>query len=277
MRSASKLITVLLILGLVSLTGCGVLNKLKARDELNKGVRAYKQGDFEGSIEHFQAAIEADPALINARVYLATAYASQFQPGAPSEENKKVGEAAISEFQKVLEQDPSNVTALSYVAQIYFGMAGAAGSDTERWEEAVGLFEKSKDFRRRLMEVDPQNPEHYYSVGVIDWTLAYRPRMQKKRDLGRRPDEPLPRAAREELAEKNSPVVEEGIEVLQKALEINPQYLDAIAYLNLMYREKAELSADAQAREELLQRADELHERYQQLREKQTAPAATTG
>jgi len=277
MRSASKVVTLLLILGLVSLTGCGVLGKLKARDELNKGVRAYKGGDFEGSIEHFQAAIEADPTLLNARVYLATAYASQFVPGAPSEENKKVGEAAITEFQNVLEQDSGNVTALSYVAQIYFGMAGAAGAEKDRWGEAVELFGKSKDFRRRLMEVDPQNPEHYYSVGVIDWTLAYRPRAQKKRDLGRRPDEPLPRAAREELAEQNTQVVEEGIEVLQKALEINPQYLDAIAYLNLMYREKAELSADEQTREELLQRADELHERYQQLREQQAAQSAPAG
>jgi tetratricopeptide (TPR) repeat protein len=259
------------VLGLVSLTGC---SKLKARDELNKGVRAYKAGSFEESIEHFQAAIEADPTLLNARVYLATAYASQFVPGSPAEENKQVGEAAINEFGKVLEQDPANITALSYIAQIYFGMAAAAGSDKDRWDEAIELFDKSKEYRRRLIEVDPQNPEHHYSLGVINWTLAYRPRMAKKLELGQRPDEPLPRREREALAEANTEFVEEGINVLQEALELNPQYLDAIAYLNLMYREKAELTADPQQREEFLQRADELHERHTKLREQQTAAPA---
>jgi tetratricopeptide (TPR) repeat protein len=278
MRSATKVFIVLVVvLGVVSLSGCGVLGKLKARDELNKGVRAYKGGDFEGAIEHFRVAIDADPTLLNARVYLATAYASQFVPGAPSEENQQVGDAAISEFEKVLEQDPGNTTALAYIAQIYFGMAAAAGSGEDGWDDAIELFGKSKEYRRRLMEVDQQNPEHYYSVGVVNWTLAYRPRMAKKRDLGLSPDQPLPRREREALAEQNGEVVEEGIEVLEQALKLDPQYLDAIAYLNLMYREKAELAADPQQREAFLQRADELHERHQQLREQQTAPTAPAG
>lgn len=278
MRSATKVFIVLVVvLGVVSLSGCGVIDKLKARDELNKGVRAYKGGNFEGSIEHFRAAIEADPTLLNARVYLATAYANQFVPGAPSEENKQVGDAAISEFEKVLERDPGNITALSYIAQIYFGMAAAAGSEKDRWDDAIELFDKSKQYRRRLIEVDQQNPEHYYSMGVINWTLAYRPRMVKKQELRLRADEPLPRREREALVEQNGQVVEEGIDVLQKALDLNPQYLDAIAYLNLMYREKAELTADPQEREQYLQRADELHERHQQLREQQTAAPTPAG
>jgi tetratricopeptide (TPR) repeat protein len=269
MPRTAKALLVFVALGLLLLTGC---NKLKARDELNKGVRAYKAGSFENAIQHFQAAIELDPTLLNARVYLATAYAGQFVPGAPTEENRQVGEAAISEFQKVLERDPNNITALSYIAQIYFGMAGAAGG-TE-WDKAKELFAKSKEYRRKLIQVDPNNPEHYYSIGVIDWTLAYRPRMQTIRDLRRQPDEPLPTRERRQLAEQNGQVIEEGVEVLQKALQLNPRYLDAIAYLNLMYREKAALAETPQEREELLQRADDLHERYQQLREEQQSGTA---
>jgi tetratricopeptide (TPR) repeat protein len=267
MRHPAKPVLLLILLALVFATGC---NKLKARDELNKGVRAYKGGDFETAIEHFQRANDLDPTLLNARIYLATAYATQFVPGAPSEKNKELGEQAIREFEKVLEIDRGNVTALAYIAQLYFGMAGAAD-----WEEARELFAKSKEYRRRLIEVEPTNPEHYYSIGVIDWTLAYRPRMQMKRDLGRRPDEPLPARNRRDLAEQNTAVVEEGIEALQKAVKLNDKYLDAIAYLNLMYREKADIVESPQQREELLTLADEMHERYQRLREElQQAPVA---
>jgi tetratricopeptide (TPR) repeat protein len=266
----SKPLILLLVLGLVFLTGC---SKLRARDELNKGVRAYKSGDFETAIEHFQRANDLDPTLINARIYLATAYASQFVPGSPSEKNKQLGEEAIREFGKVLEADAGNITALSYIAQLYFGMAGAASE----WDDTRELFGKSKEYRRRLIEVDPSNPEHYYSIGVIDWTLSFRPRMQARRDAGRRDEEPLPARVRRDLAEQNMEVVDEGIDVLQQALKLNDKYLDAIAYLNLMYREKADLVASPQEREELLQLADDTHERYQRLREQMQEAPATAG
>ncbi len=273
MRVSTQALAALVLVGLL-LTGC---NKLKARDELNKGVRAYKAAQYETSIQHFQRAIELDPTLINARVYLATAYASQFAPGAPSEENRKIGDQAIEEFKKVLEADPGNITALAYVAQLYFGMAGAA----QEWDKQKELFEKSKEYRRKLIEVEPSNPEHYYSIGVIDWTLSYRPRMEAKRDAGRRPDEPLPDRVRRTLQQENMATVDEGIDVLSRAVQMNDKYLDAIAYLNLMYREKADLVDSPQEREQLLDRADELHERHQRLRQQQMEgtlePAGTAG
>ncbi len=66
-------------LALMAGVGC---NKLKARDHLNKGVQAYKNSKFEQAIDHFQQAVALDPSLINARLYLATAYAQQYIPGA---------------------------------------------------------------------------------------------------------------------------------------------------------------------------------------------------
>ncbi|PYV29195.1 MAG: hypothetical protein DMG22_23625 [Acidobacteria bacterium] len=63
----------------VGLSGC---NKLKARDQLNKGVVAFKNAQYDTAIEHFKQAKELDPGLMNARLYLATAYASQYIPGA---------------------------------------------------------------------------------------------------------------------------------------------------------------------------------------------------
>ena len=70
-------------------SGC---NKLKARDLLNKGVNAFKNGQYDESVEDFKRSAELDPNLIVARLYLATAYANQYIPGAPSVQNKKFGE-----------------------------------------------------------------------------------------------------------------------------------------------------------------------------------------
>ena len=67
---------------LVSLGAVGC-DKLKARDLLNKGVNAYKSAEFDVAIEDFKQAKDLDPTLTNAQLYLATAYATQYIPGAP--------------------------------------------------------------------------------------------------------------------------------------------------------------------------------------------------
>lgn len=268
MRRAAKLTLVLALLALAALTGC---NKLLARDELNKGVRAYKAAQFDTAIEHFKRAVELDPSLLNARLYLATAYASQFVPGSPSEENKQLALSAIAEFEKVLEQDPGNNTALSYIASLYYGLGGS-----EKTLEGIRAdFDKSKEYRRKLIQLDPNNPENYYSIGVLDWALCNRANSETRAKYNvPRPDEPLPEKARKELAALNESLVEEGTQMLEKAIQLNPKYVDAITYLNLIYRQKADIAASKQEREHYLDLADQMFERQKRLREEaQGAPA----
>ncbi len=88
-----------MLLALLSAVGC---DKLRARDQLNKGVKSYKNARYEEAIEHFKNAVQLDPSLINARLYLATAYAQQYIPGADSPDNNNYAEEAIDEFKKVL-------------------------------------------------------------------------------------------------------------------------------------------------------------------------------
>src|SRR5260370_1694249 len=91
----------------VAASGC---NKLKARDLLNKGVTAFKNGQSDAAIEDFKQAKDADPALLNARLYLATAYASLYIPGAPSKENMPRGEHPTPESKQVLHQHPTTIS-----------------------------------------------------------------------------------------------------------------------------------------------------------------------
>ena len=104
----------LLILA-VSVSGCA---KLQARDLLNKGVAAFKNAQFDTAVEDFKRAKELDPDLINARLYLATAYASQYIPGAPSDENMRHGQEAVAEYREVLEKDANNLNAIDGLASI---------------------------------------------------------------------------------------------------------------------------------------------------------------
>jgi tetratricopeptide (TPR) repeat protein len=235
-------------LALLSTLGCG---KLRARDQLNKGVTAYKNAKYEEAIDHFQQAVALDPSLINAKMYLATAFAQQYIPGADTPDNNKMAEQAIEQYQKVLEMNAARdqkVNSAKGIAYLYLNMK---------------KFDDAKKYYRMAGDMDPNDPEPYYSVGVIDWTACYQPRMEERAKLGLKPDENLSAKNKDqkkvcaELKIKNWPSIEEGIESLNKAIQLRPDYDDAMAYLNLMYREKADVECDdLAARQEDLKTAD---------------------
>src|SRR5579859_6920962 len=204
-------------------SGC---DKLKARDLLNKGVNAFKNGQYDAAIEDFKAAKEADPDLLNARLYLATAYASLYIPGAPSQENTARGNQAVEEFKEVLEKDPNNISAIDGIGSIVFQMAGQP-FDPKRFEE-------SKTYHQKHIQLKPDDPEPYYWIGVIDWTLAFRANGEMRMDYNKsnikkqvKDTDPLPTAIRSDYASKYGPLIEEGIGDLNKAISIKPDYDDA--------------------------------------------------
>src|SRR5580658_4909705 len=235
-------------LALLSSVGC---NKLKARDQLNKGVEAYKNSHYEQAIDHFQQSVQLDPALINARMYLATAFVSQYIPGVDSPDNIRAAEQAIEQYQYVIDHNPAR-------EQKANSAKGIAYLDLN-----MKKFDEAKKYYRIASDVDPNDAEPYYSVGVIDWTACYQPRMEERAKLGLKPDEALNPKTKDqkkvctELKEKNGPSIQEGIDSLNKAIQLRPDYDDAMAYLNLMYREKADVECDdLAARQEDLKTAD---------------------
>ncbi len=240
-RGARILAFAAIALALFALAGC---NKLKARDQLNKGVQAYKNAKYEEAIERFKNAVALDPSLINARLYLATAYAQQYIPGADTPENNRMAEQAINEYQDVLKMKPNDLNAIKGIAYLYLQMK---------------KFDQAKEYYRKVIQVDPNDPEAYYSVAVIDWTQTYQPRMEEKAKLGLKPDEPIKdKKACEELKAKNQDAVKDGMTMLEKAISLRPDYDDAMAYYNLMWREQADIECgDPAAREEDLKKADD--------------------
>jgi tetratricopeptide (TPR) repeat protein len=251
-------------------SGCA---KLKARDELNKGVAAYRDGKYDQAIEFFKDAKDNDPTLTNARLYLATAYATQYIPGAPSDENVRMGQAAVKEFQDVLSADPNNISAIDGIGSILFNMAGTPFTPDR--------FLESKTYHMKHIALKPEDPEPYYWIGVIDWTLSYRSNLVTRgawrlAHAGKplKDDDPMPADVREQYIKENGQMIDEGIDNLKKALELRPDYDDAMAYLNLLLRRKADEAATPDERASLLKQADALVEQAKEIKQKKMeAPA----
>lgn len=262
--SLKSLACVALVFLVAGVSGC---NKLKARDDLNKGVGAFKNGQYDTAIEFFKQARDLDPALMNARLYLATAYASQYIPGAPSDANMKLGTQAITEFKDVLGIDASNTSAIDGIGSLLFQMAGTPYDPKK--------FEESKTYHEKHIQLKPTDPEPYYWVGVIDWTLAFRANNEIRAEYNKnnikkqvKDTDPLPASLRGDYVAKYGTLVDEGIADLQKAIQLRPDYDDAMAYLNLLYRRKADMVEAADERDNYLKQADDLVDKVKEIKQK---------
>jgi tetratricopeptide (TPR) repeat protein len=234
--------------------------------EMDAGVEAYKSAMYERAIAHFRKAIELDPNLAAAHIYLATAYAQMYIPGAESPDNLQNAENSLAEFKRALESNPppdQQMHTIQGLASLNFNL--------KRFDEA-------RKYYHQIVKLDPQDAEAYYSLAVIDWTEAYVPRMDLRQSMGLQPADLMTSTSGCNLLRSmNQEKVEDGIGNLKKALDIRCDYDDAMAYLNLLYREKADYECDdPAAREADLKLADEWVDRTMTTKkakaEKTTAP-----
>jgi tetratricopeptide (TPR) repeat protein len=211
----------------LTMSGC---SQLEARDQLNKGVDAYKNAHYEEAIGHFQKATELDPNLPMAKTYLATALSQNIVPGLTTPENLKTADQAIQIFQDVLNKDPNDVNSMKQIAGIYFNLKE---------------MDKAEDWQKKVLAVDPKDPEAAYTIGVIDWTQAHENKLKALQEAGLNDDgkgnAKAPKKVMEPLAKTNAPLVDEGLKYLQLAVDNRPNYDDAMQYLNLIYRNKADV------------------------------------
>ncbi len=217
----------LMLLLLFSATGC---KRLRANDQINKGVADFKNAKLEAATNHFQNAVNIDPDYMNPRIYLATTYASQVVPNLDTPDNNKLAKQALDGFQEVLSRDPSNENALKQIASLY---------------RNTGHPEEAKDYERKVIAVDPNDAEANYTIGVVDWLQAYKNAvtvlgLEGKQDKGDG-NPGLSKAGCAKLVAENGPLVSEADQYLTKAVQINPNYEEAYTYLSLTARRKADL------------------------------------
>jgi Tfp pilus assembly protein PilF len=224
MKHTKLMLGFLAILAFAS-SGCA---KLQARDNLNKGVRAFREAHYDNAVKYFQQAVELDPELTTAEIYLGTAYAQQYIPGGRGEDNKRNAEMAIQTFENVLRRDASNVNAIAGLASIYQNLG----------QEDTKNLRKSLEYYMKYAQLDTSNPVPYYAIGSLDWLIVY--------DKNNTPP-----------VEEQATLIDDGLANLDKALALNPEYDDAMTYKNLLYREKARIATTEDDRKKLIEMADE--------------------
>jgi tetratricopeptide (TPR) repeat protein len=232
-----------LLLILASTVGC---TKLKARDQLVKGVQAFKAGRYEEAVNHFQNSIALDPSYDTARLDLAAAYSYQIVPNLDTPDNLKIAQKALDGFNSVLDKNPNDLMALRQVASIH---------------RNIMKYDLAKADELKVIAVEPQDAEANYTIGVIDWTQAYKNAVKILGESNLQDDgngnPKKSKEATQKLIAANSVLVTEAMKYFQRAVEINPNYSEAMDYLNLSYRRKADLETDDAARKADLAQADQ--------------------
>jgi tetratricopeptide (TPR) repeat protein len=221
---------VLLVGFVISFPMAGVAQEepqIAASAELNAGVQAFKQANYEDAIEHFNKAVRLEPESTVARLYLATSYAQMFVPGVDNPENVIWATKALHEYAEVLRRNPAEMNALKSMAYLHLQLKN---------------FAKAKESFKKAVELDPTDAESFYQVGVVDWSMANRDIMAEKVKFDAEKEHALILSDDcKDVRTATLTTVDEGMAMLMKAISLRKDYDEAMAYMNLLYRLRADV------------------------------------
>jgi len=243
----------LLASGLAALAICAVVASslaLTARAQgavdslINQGLAAQQRGDYPAAAREFAAAVQLDSANLKVKLLLANALLSQYVPEPHAATNPLVT-GAQKQFLDVLARDPRNPAALQGMLSLYV--------NTRQYAEAL-------EWARKAIAADANDKFAYYTAGFVDWQISFPVYASARQEAGMRPDDPgvIPNITlRQSTRAVVMPLVEDGLRMLQTALQLDPDYADAMAYMNLLYRiESGLVDTDAESAD-LVRQGDE--------------------
>lgn len=256
---------VFLLFSIAVLPLAGGCNKIQARAELKKGNERYANEAYKRALAHFRKGLELDPAATFAWRSVGLSALALYHPGNDSAENVEYATTAIDAFEKYLKAFPGDEKIRDYLMSTYVSAQmydqALAYLDAQMLERPndpnlasskVRLLVQASRFDEAwdlaMKQSGPAAPEALYSVGVAIWDKAYRG-----------PD--LDHATKES-------VVDKGLAALKKALDLKPDYFEAMAYYNLLYREKAKVTLDPDQAQQYTALADQWLEKAIALRKK---------
>jgi tetratricopeptide (TPR) repeat protein len=149
-------------------------------------------------------------------------------------------------YKRVAEQNPQDAKACAALAGFYNKPLWDGGS---RFDDAIQTLQK-------CATIDASDPTGFYKVAVFYWDKAYR-------------DPDLKEKQKDEYADK-------GLEYVNKALELKPEYVDALVYKGLLLRVKASVTTNLRLRQQYLDEAGLLAKQAKELRSQQQQQSAAT-
>ena len=193
--SQTGIVMVLAILVATS-SGCGVINRIRAKNQLNEAAKAYREGHFPEAEQHSRRAAELDPNNRTAPMFIARTIHAQYRPGVQSPENVAKAQEAIVAYQQLLANNPQDEESYKAIAYLYEALhqddklrqwiASRAASDTappeKRAEAYVVLASKDWDCSFKITEL-PTNKTTTLDPSNNKATVSYKkPKDQKDFD-----------------------------------------------------------------------------------------------
>jgi tetratricopeptide (TPR) repeat protein len=249
-----------LLLGLLVLVmatpGCGVINRLRAKDALNNGVREFNKGKFDLAQEKFAQALELSPDLTNAQLFYARALNSQFDQNLTEDLGKKTVQA----YDDIIAKNKNNAEvvdqSLAFKANVYEKMASV---NPDKAEEYKQMQRDTLITRAELPSATIRaKADVYYTLGVGYWKESYD--MNAGYLLKKQPIPP-------EVLARMKPIVSKAHEMLQKAISVDPGYANAWFYEKLVYIE--EMKVDPSRFNQLKGKVEEMQAKYNNLQKEQ--------
>jgi hypothetical protein len=250
-----------LLVALVAVSGgCTLVNRVRAKNALNEGARAYKDGRFADAEERFRTAFELDPTQKNAPVFIARAVQQQYKPGVQTPENLALGEKAVGAYQSILNRDPGNEDAYKAIVFLYGQM---------KQDDKVNqlLAERSKNGPTPTAKA-----EALTILASKQWQCAYDITEQKENKITvNEPNRILikyRKPTNQADFDKAQQCATEGLKLAEEAASLDPNNPNAWSYKANLLREKsklAEMAGDATAKGDLDKQYDSALETQKRL------------
>jgi len=280
MKLSQTRIAIALAVLVVTSSGCGLVNRIRAKNELNEAARTYREGHFDEAEQHSRRALELDPSSKTAPSFIARTIHAQYRPGVQSPENLAKAEEAIRAYQQILQKDPKNEEAYKAIAYLYgatkqedklrswiSARANDSSAESEKRAEAyIVLASKDWDCSFKITEL-PANKTTTLNEGNRATVSYKKPSDQKEFDNARA-------------------CVKRGLEEIENAIKLDPNSESAWSYKTNLLLEASKLAemdgkADQKAeldkqREVAQKRTNALSEANQKKKEEEEAKKAAS-
>jgi tetratricopeptide (TPR) repeat protein len=234
------------VAGLVAASGCETVQQRQTMDRANK-LFAAKQ--YEQAIPEYQKIVKSDPDHWQANYYLAMSWLAQFHPQSTHPKDAEIKKQAVGQLEKLMTLTPPGPEEMDKVRNYYLSLLTSAGDNEKavgflekrireepnnkeliaqvaQLQAKVGNFDESLRWYEKIAAMEPNDKTHWYTIAVLCWERS------NKAGITISPDE-------------RTTIIQRGIDSIDKALALDTEYTEAIAYKNLLFREKADALSKA--------------------------------
>lgn len=271
--AGKSLLSSVLLASLLASAGC---NKFQSRAEIRQGNEFFRVGRYDTALAKYNTALQLDPGEKKLYKNIGLAYMGLYQPGSKHPKDLEYSQRAIDFLKKYVDAFPKDKKAPEFLVTMYLNSGRLDDAlaffqdysqkhpqDTKAMETMASLYFQKADFphgvemMENAMKITGPKKETYETIGAQAWDKAH-----NYPDL---------------TDDQRQAVVTQGIEAMNKSLAMDPNYTEALAFINLLYREQAKLDqkTDPKKAEEDLAKADEYRNKAIELqKQKQTQAAA---